>query len=252
MNKALIGHTGFVGSNILRGHKFEGLYNSKNIEYIQNKDYDLIICAGVPAEKWKANKEPYEDWKNIDRLIGSLEKVTAKKFILISTIDVYPNLTGVNEDSIIDKTLLNPYGLNRRLLEEFVQERFNSTIIRLPGLFGRGLKKNFIFDMINGKNLDKTHQDGVFQYYPIKRLVEDIFKIKDTKIELINLVTEPISIKEISEKVFGFEFKNNLLGDSPRYDVRTKHANKWDETNYLYNKEIILDDLKQFVGEQNE
>lgn len=247
-SNALIGHTGFVGGNLLRNNTFEGLYNSKNIEDIQNKNYNLIICAGVPAEKWRANRESEKDRENIGRLMKNLENVTADEFILISTIDVYPNPRGVNEDTVINKRLLSPYGLNRRLLEEFVQRKFNSTIIRLPGLFGRGLKKNFIFDMINKKNLDKTHQDSVFQYYSIERLWGDIIKTKSIGTKLINIATEPISTKEISRKIFRFEFKNNLQGPAPIYNVRTKYANKWDEkVNYLYGKEVILGDLTQFV-----
>ena len=121
MKKALIGYTGFVGSN-LKDNTFEGLYNSKNIENIQNKHYNLIICAGVPAEKWRANKKPEKDLKNIRRLIKNLGKVTADEFILISTIDVYPNTINVDEDTLINKKLLNPYGTNRVLLEEFVQK----------------------------------------------------------------------------------------------------------------------------------
>ncbi len=249
MKTAIIGYTGFVGGNLLKNNKFEGLYNSKNIEDIQNKNYNLIICAGVPAEKWRANREPEKDRKNIGRLMKSLENVDANEFILISTIDVYPNPIGVNEDTVINKEFLSPYGLNRKLLEEFVQREFNSKIIRLPGLFGRNLKKNFIFDMINKTNFDKTHQDSVFQYYPIKRLWGEIIKTKKIGTKLINIATEPISAKEISRKIFGFEFKNNLQGPASIYDVRTKYADKWGgKINYLYNKKVILDDLTQFVG----
>ena len=247
MKKALIGYTGFVGSN-LKDNTFEGLYNSKNIENIQNKHYNLIICAGVPAEKWRANKKPEKDLKNIRRLIKNLGKVTADEFILISTIDVYPKTINVDEDTLINKKLLNPYGSNRVLLEEFVQKKFNSTIIRLPGLFGEGLKKNFIFDMVNKKNLDKTHQEGIFQYYSIERLSEDIIKIKEKGIKLINVVTEPISVKEISKEIFGFEFENNLEGVAPSYDVKTKYAVGWNrKTNYLYDKKVILNDLIKFI-----
>ncbi|MEG2500937.1 MAG: NAD(P)-dependent oxidoreductase, partial [Oscillospiraceae bacterium] len=32
MKTALVGYTGFVGSNIAAAHPFDGLYNSKNIK----------------------------------------------------------------------------------------------------------------------------------------------------------------------------------------------------------------------------
>ncbi len=91
MASALIGYTGFVGSNLLRARSFDDLYNSSNIGNIVGKHYDLLVCAGVPAVKWKANKEPDRDREQIAALIDPLSKVTADRFILISTIDVYSN-----------------------------------------------------------------------------------------------------------------------------------------------------------------
>ena len=100
---ALIGYTGFVGGNILKQHSFEHLYNSKNIEEIQNKNFELIVCAAAPGTKWLANKEPENDMATIERLITNLKTVTAKKFVLISSIDVYSPVDAVNEDTVIIK-----------------------------------------------------------------------------------------------------------------------------------------------------
>ena len=47
---------------------------------------------GAPAEKWRANLNPLEDEKNIDFLIYNLNNIKAKKFVLISTVDVFENL----------------------------------------------------------------------------------------------------------------------------------------------------------------
>jgi hypothetical protein len=42
------------------------------------------------------------------------------------------------------------YGRNRRALEAFCADRFDDClIVRLPALFGPGLRKNFIFDLLN-------------------------------------------------------------------------------------------------------
>src|SRR3989338_11279049 len=106
MKSALIGYTGFVGSNILLKQKFEGLYNSRNIEQIKGQEFDMIICAGAPAVKWLANKEPQKDKESLKRLMDGLGKVKADTFVLISTIDVYPNPSDVTEEFIIDKSSL--------------------------------------------------------------------------------------------------------------------------------------------------
>ena len=61
MRKALVGYTGFVGSNICAGEKFEGLYNSKNIGEAYGTNPDLLVYAGLRAEKYLANHEPDKD-----------------------------------------------------------------------------------------------------------------------------------------------------------------------------------------------
>ena len=123
---ALIGHTGFVGMNLLRQRSFDYVYNSKNIEDIRNQDFELIICAGIPATKWLANKDPGSDWKNIKRMLDNLTQVTASNFILVSTIDVYPLPLGVDETTDPTGQPNHPYGLHRLAIESFVRERFRN------------------------------------------------------------------------------------------------------------------------------
>jgi nucleoside-diphosphate-sugar epimerase len=149
VNNALIGYTGFVGSNIYRQANFNQVYNSKNIIEIGGKEFDIIVCAGVSAIKWLANKNPHKDLEEINRLISHLDKVTAKKFVLISTIDVYDKALNVDESTIPETTEQDNYGRNRYYLENWVKNKFeNHLIVRLPALFGEGLKKNFIYDLI--------------------------------------------------------------------------------------------------------
>ena len=149
MRSALIGYSGFVGSNLDLQYGFTDRYNSKNIHEIAGKSYDFCICAGVRAQKWVANQQPEKDLADIQALINQLEKAEIKQFILISTIDVYPLPIDVNEDSFIDKSNLHPYGLNRLYLEEWVAQHYPShLVIRLPGLFGQNIKKNFIHDLL--------------------------------------------------------------------------------------------------------
>lgn len=150
MKTSLVGYTGFVGSNLSESFKFDNLYNSKNIEEAFGTNPDLLIYAGIRAEKFLANKFPQKDMEVIENAKNIIKKINPKKIVLISTIDVYKNPVNVDEDTIIDTDGLQPYGLNRFYLEEWVQENFvNHLIVRLPGLYGENIKKNFIFDLIN-------------------------------------------------------------------------------------------------------
>ena len=49
-------------------------------------------------------------------------------------------------------------------------------IIRLPGLVGKGLKKNAIFDLKHNNNLNQIDSRGVFQFYPMQNLDTDVGK----------------------------------------------------------------------------
>src|SRR6266702_2707929 len=174
MKTALIGHTGFVGSNLLLQTTFTDLYNSKNIDAINEKQYDLVMSVGNSSLMWKANKEPEKDLSNIQSFMDSIRKVKAKRFVLISTIEVYDNPIHVNEDTRIDSKKLKPYGLHRLQLERFIQQTFEKhTIIRMPNLYGENLKKNFVYDLIHNNRLDLTHKDNIQQWYNLEHIWKD-------------------------------------------------------------------------------
>src|SRR5688572_29777083 len=121
MAEALIGYTGFVGGNLAAQHAFTHGYRSRDIGDITGRNFDLIVCAGMPAEQWRANQEPEADRASLTRLVNALARARASRFILISTVDVYPTPVGVDEDTPIDETALQPYGVHRLLLERFVR-----------------------------------------------------------------------------------------------------------------------------------
>ena len=147
--KALVGFTGFVGSNIDAKADFDCKYNSKNITDAYGTRPDLLIYAGLRAEKYLANHEPEKDLERIREAFENIQRIAPKKLVLISTSDVYKTPVGVDEDTPVDTENLHAYGLNRYYLEEWVREAYpDASIVRLPALYGPGIKKNFIYDYI--------------------------------------------------------------------------------------------------------
>ena len=253
-NKCLVGYTGYVGTTLLTQTHFDDLYNSSNIETIQNKEYDLVICAAAPAVKWKANQSPQEDLDNIKRLILSLKKVRAEKFVLISTVDVYMNPIDVNEASEIDPEATEPYGRHRYYLEQFVRGNFaNHLIIRLPGLFGKGLKKNFIYDLIHSNALHLTHHKSEFQFYNMASLWDDIQLSLNNSLSLVNFATEPVSPFEIAQHSLGTLFSNETEKAPVFYNMRSKYANIFNleaQEEYMKSKESILQEISAFIEDE--
>lgn len=82
--------------------------------------------------------------------MARLDGVRAERFVLISSIAVLADFaSGDAEDTrAFQKELA--YGRNRRALEAFCENCFNNClVVRLPALFGPGLRKNFLFDLMN-------------------------------------------------------------------------------------------------------
>ena len=163
MSTALVGWSGLVGGNLLAQTSFDYRFRSTDIADLPNQAYDLLVCAGAPAEKWKANQDPQGDLERLEPLFDALRRVQAKKVVLISTIDVFAKPIDVDESSPTLSDTASVYGKHRALLEDLVRGRFETTILRLPGLFGPGLKKNVIFDLLHNNQIEKIHPGGVFQ-----------------------------------------------------------------------------------------
>lgn len=210
-NVGLIGYTGFVGSNILsqlkNKYKKMKLYNSKNIEDISGEKFDLLIISGVSANKQFANMNPLEDRNNILKLDNNLSKITSKETVLISTIDVF------TEDA---------YGKNRKDFENSVKKSLNLGnvhILRLPGVFGPGLKKNVIYDI---KNLIPTFIKGYifedlaekdpaikdwYSYNEDKKIYEVKTKNKEVEKHFIDLGFTSLNFSNINSDFYWFNLK---------------------------------------------
>lgn len=245
----LIGYTGFVGGNLASQRNYDVLINSKNFHSMERMTYDSVVCAGVPAVKWKANKEPEADLAHINELVDVLKTVKVGRFILISTIDVYSVNKDVDEDFDCHNPAHHAYGRHRLYFEDFCREQFdNLLVVRLPGLFGNGIKKNVIFDLLNDNCLEMINPESSFQYYYLKNLSDDIERAEKAGIKLINLFTEPVRTKEILDRFF----PNKNVGAKPsptaHYDMHTKYGYLREKTGpYLYTREEVLDQIDEFI-----
>ena len=303
--KILIGHSGFVGSNLADSYKFDLYFNSKNIKDSFELNPDLLVYSGVRAEKFLANKEPEKDFEIILEAIENIKKINPKQIVLISTVDVYPTPIAVDENTEIDSETLQPYGKNRLYLERWVASNFtNYLIVRLPGLFGKNIKKNFIFDLIsiipsmlnenlyqnlsindwiinnytkqengfyklntiteNERNILKkqflnsgfsalnfTDSRGIFQFYNLKNLWNDIQVALKNDIKVLNLATEPVIVNEIYSYIYHKDFVNELNNPIPNYNFQTNHGQVFNKKEkYLYTKQEILKDVEVFIKNQ--
>jgi nucleoside-diphosphate-sugar epimerase len=254
--RALIGHTGFVGGNLQPQAEFDAVYHSATIETLRGQACDLIVCAGAPAVKWVANADPDADWANLARLIDVIRSAPCRSLVLISTVDVYASPIGVDERTVPDATRTgNAYGYHRRQLELAVQAtEADVTIVRLPALFGEGLKKNVIYDLLHDHQVDRIHPDGAFQYYNLDWLWADIERVRTAGVREVNLAVPPLTVREVAETCFGRAFENPLATGGPAlYDMKTVHSSLWGRTDgYSHGRDEVLSSLRAFVQRQRE
>lgn len=250
INKAILGYSGFVGSNLCRQVEYDGLFNRSNAGDLASFDFigDLTVAA-MPAEKWRANAAPREDLLSLQSVISAIPADRVGRLTLISTVDVYEAVeTGPDEEC--DRFTTEPYGQHRRLLEEFVQENFKEfLIVRLPALFGKGLKKNILYDLMKGNQLENVRSDSSFQWYDLSRLSLDIERIALKKIDVCNISPSPLSTKALVTTFFPDllnAIDNEKVGRN--YDVRSVHSFVWGRSGgYSMSKDEVLNGMSNYI-----
>ena len=253
MMNLLIGHRGFVGSNLclIENLKLSHFAGKKEIKNFYDHNFENIYCAAPQAKKWLANSNPSYDLNEINSLIENIRNIKCKnKFFLFSTIDVYYPTKELNEDASLDGEI-HAYGKNRRFLEKSFMEIFKDKlhIIRLPALVGKGLKKNIIFDLIFKNNLNLISVNSKFQWFNLSYL-EDLINIcLLNNIKVLNVASEPIETEMIINKFFpklSYLIEENKKNQSINYDIWTKYSQN--KSKYLYSADEIFNlHLKNYL-----
>lgn len=246
MKKLLIGYTGFVGQNLLKQLHYDDFANSINIKEFIGRDYDEITIAAGDARKWIANQDEEKDYQHIKQLFNDIKSINTKRIIFFSTVDVYNKKIG-NEDDLKDNIAIEPYGKNRYLLEAMIKTLPSEIyIIRIPGLFGKGLKKNLIFDILNRRDLSSFNLESKFQWFYLDNLKRIIHFALSCDIKELNVSTEPISVKDVVElldyKMLG-ECRGSVLVN---YNLQSKYSNMFSGRQYFYSKDEVCQQLLKF------
>ncbi len=201
---------------------------------------DLVVIAAPSAEKWRANLNAEADLRtclNLAKAVATSFK--AKRVLHLSTIDVYPRPIAVDENEEPPVNL--GYGGNRLRLSRYLRELgMQVSEVRLPGLFGQGLKKNLAFDLKHGRvdQLVKYNPSSTFQYVQIEKALSLAIDATRTGIEVLNVCSEPLAAEEILPSVKWSSFLNEAVGQV-HYDVRTTTSS----SGYQFSAKESQDDL---------
>lgn len=257
MRSALIGYTGFVGSNLLDAHGFDDLYNSSNIAEISGRDYDLVVSAGNRADSFRINNDGDADLIEIEKLVDTVLSAHIGKLVLISTVCVYPEGGAPDETTPLSPEGLTPYGANRLHQERRFNDAVDTTVIRLPQLYGARLKKGVVYDLANDYRVEHIRPENRFQHYDVRRLWSDIDVALSNDLSSVNIATPPITNARLASEVFGRDISDQTPRDpeSPfarmyTRNMTTRHADLFGGTDkYIVTEEAELASLQRFVAE---
>lgn len=246
--KILVGDTGLIGRTLCDKIDFDLKFNSSNISFFDStvEDGCDIYLSCLPAEKWKVNNNTLKDILNIIQIFNYLQTKKYNNIYLFSTIDVYENITSGADEELLPELRYFSYGNNRRFFEILVKDQLTYNklkVIRLPGLYGKYLKKNIIFDYINNHQCESINLNSTYQWYNLVNLVDDLDKIKDEEREFYNFFPEPLSTKELFSALNASEI--GYEGSEVLYNYKTNTT----ETGYWQDKDSVLRGVLEFVNQ---
>ena len=171
MNVFVLGGEGFVGSAFVRAaakrYKVTAI-TRQNYEQFRGRSCDVLINANGNSKKFLAERDALGEFDaSVASVLRSLLDFPSKRYVYLSTIDVYPRVDGPRwnrETAAIDPARLSRYGLHKFLAEQLVRKYADRWLIcRLGGMVGEGLWKNSVHDILHGQPL-RVHPESEYQY----------------------------------------------------------------------------------------
>ncbi|CAO3363667.1 NAD-dependent epimerase/dehydratase family protein [Azospirillum palustre] len=259
----LIGGNGFVGSAYRRLFAARGmdcvLVGRDDIERLRGTRCDVLINANGNSKKFLADRDPLFDFDaSVRSVMESLVAFDAGSYVFLSSGDVYPDPSSpetTGEDQAIDLARVSRYGLHKHLAEQLVMaSRRPWLVLRMGGFVGPGLKKNAVYDMLNGdpvwlspeSRLQFIHTDHAADL--VWRLVE-----RGVRNEVVNLGAEGLVHlgdlhREIGGEIGGEMGAGSVFREDAavvRYELSLEKLRRLSGTSLPSS----MDDVRRFVAE---
>lgn len=196
MKLAVLGAKGLLGSDLV--NYLSEIFDitpitRQNYDSKKGKKFDLFINANGNSKRYWALQNVYQDFESSTQSVyKTLFDFKFEKYIYISSVDVYPDPSGVNttlESDRIDITKQNVYGFHKYLSEQIVRKNIAKWLILRPSsILGNKLNKGPIYDVLNRKPLFIT-LDSRLQYITTKAISDLIVNLHALKVtnEIFNV-----------------------------------------------------------------
>jgi nucleoside-diphosphate-sugar epimerase len=227
---AIIGSKGFVGKALCRNIKkynyevFE--ITRENSDKYKSLEYDILINTAMPSKRFWSLNNPIEDVNaTIVKTAELLYEWNYKKFIQIS--------------SFSSKMQIDiPYGAHKRAAEVLVENKKNTLIVRLGALYGEGLDKSALFDLIQHNKI-YVDINSEYNYIDIdfvaNWIVENLDKIGIKEVG----ARDSISLLEISKGIW----------ENPTYEGRKEFFYSDEVEDDMPSSKKVLEYIEQIKKE---
>jgi nucleoside-diphosphate-sugar epimerase len=169
----------------------------------------------MPSKRFWAKNNPEQDFQEtVNKTIFFIKNFNYKKFIHISSISARCQLSSV-------------YGVNKKKSEDIVLKNSKNLVLRLGPLYGDGLDKGVLIDMLNSKTVyingnskySFTHIGWVCEWV-IKNLIshKGIKEIGSKDYFTLSQLAEKIN----SKSNFKGEIDDQLIMDDEKYSSKSK------------------------------
>lgn len=210
MRVAVVGAAGFLGRFVAediarRGVSVVPILRSTPLP---GGRFDAVVDCNGDSRRFWAERNPAESFQvNVASVCERLLRLRTDLYVFASTIDVYGGAAATRhatrEDASAAPESMVTYGFHKYLAELTVRHHAQrALILRLGTLIGPGLKKNPVYDLLNGAPLRQTG-DSTLSLIDLDHVARALWLLVSEGAEGVFNVTSTasITIEEITRRV---------------------------------------------------
>ena len=216
----------------------------KDEDYLSNlTELHIYGRHRMELEQWVRNNIPSYHIVRLPAIFGE----NLRKNFICDLIDYIPHI--LNEKMYVDVN-----SEHRRLfgydLNDYYR-RGDDGLYYFDFTFNNEIKSKMSgeFRVMKHNALMFTNPKSEYQFYNLERLWDHIQIVIEKNIDVINLVSEPVAANDVCLYVDNHKM-NLLVTNEIHYRLATKYAKLFENSNateYLYNKEYVLEDIKKYI-----
>jgi len=174
---------------------------------LPHSEYDVVVHCAFNTKNNPSDCELAEYFQDNIILTHELLKIQAKRFVFISSIDVYPedHEYKTENDDIDINSVRNIYGQCKLVCEDMVSRHDDYLILRCGGIIGPNKIPRSITNIIENRHSSLTKNSTV--NYVHQKTIADLIMTPDVQRKTVNVVSdESMTISEMEELYPGITY----------------------------------------------